>query len=79
MKIKWFLITEIPSGEGTATAEASEVPGKCTTQPVRIVALKLRYHSDLTLTDQSTVENAFLTTGNPEKTGINVPGLFKKF
>ena len=57
-------MTEIPSGEGTATAEASEVPGKCTTQSVRIVALKLRYHSDLTLTDQSIVENVFLTTGD---------------
>lgn len=62
---------EIPSGEETATAEASEVPGKCTTQPVRTVVLKLRYHSDLTPTDQSTAENVFLTTGNPEKTGIN--------
>jgi hypothetical protein len=62
---------EIPSGEETATAEVSEVPGKCTTRPVQTVALKLRYLSSLTLTDQSTAESAFLTTGNQEKTGIN--------
>jgi hypothetical protein len=72
VKRKWLLMTEeIPSGEETATAEALELPGKCTMQPVRTVALRLRYLSGLTLTDQSTAENVFLTTGNPEKTGID--------
>ena len=63
---------EIPSGEETATAEVSEPQRKCTTQPVLTAALKLRYLSGLTLTDQSTAESVFLTTGNPEKTGINI-------
>ena len=62
---------EIPSGEETAAAEVSEVPRRCTTLPVLTVALKLRYLSSLTQTDQSTAESAFLTTGNQEKTGIN--------
>lgn len=62
---------EIPSGEETATVEVSEVLGKCTTQPALTAALKHRYLSGLTLTDQFTAENVFLTTGNPEKTGIN--------
>jgi hypothetical protein len=59
---------EILSGEETATVEALELPGKCTRQNVRIVVLKPKYLSNLTLTDQSTAENVFLTTGNPEKT-----------
>jgi hypothetical protein len=72
VKIKWLLMTEeIPSGEETATAEDLELQRKCTTQPALTVALKLRYLSGLTLTDQSTAESVFLTTGNPEKTGIN--------
>jgi hypothetical protein len=69
VKIKWLLMTEeIPSGEETATAEDLELQRKCTTQPALTVALKLRYLSGLTLTDQSTAESVFLTTGNPEKT-----------
>jgi hypothetical protein len=72
VKRKWLLMTEeTPSGEETATVEVSELPEKCSTQPVRTAALKLRYLSSLTLTDQSIVENVFLTTGSPEKTGIN--------
>lgn len=63
---------EIPSGEETATVEVSELPGKCTTQSVLTAVLKLRYLSSLTLTDQSTAETVFLTTGNPEKTDINI-------
>jgi len=38
---------------------------------VLTAALKLRCLSGLTLTDQSIAESVFLTTGNPEKTGIN--------
>jgi len=72
VKRKWLLMTEeIPSGDETATVEVSELPGKCTTQPALTAALKLRYLSGLTLTDQSTAESVFLTTGNPEKTGTN--------
>jgi hypothetical protein len=59
---------EIPSGEGTATAEASELPEKCTRQNVLIVVLKPKYLSNLTRKDLFTAENVFLTTGNPEKT-----------
>jgi hypothetical protein len=80
VKRKWLLMTEeIPSGEETATVEVSEVPRRCTTLPVLTVALKLRYLSSLILTDQFTAESVFLTTGNPEKTGINIPGSLKKF
>jgi hypothetical protein len=72
VKRKWLLMTEeIPSGEETTTVEVSEVPGKCTLRSVLTAAPKLRYLSSLTLTDQSTAESVFLTTGNPEKTGIN--------
>ncbi len=72
MKRKWLLMTEeIPSGEEIATVEVSEVPGKCTPRFVLTAVLKLKYLSSLTLTDQSTAESVFLTTGNPEKTGIN--------
>jgi hypothetical protein len=59
---------EIPLGEETATAEASELPGKCTRQNVLIVVLKLKYLSNLTRRDLFTAESVFLTTGNPEKT-----------
>jgi hypothetical protein len=73
VKRKWLLMTEgIPSGEETATVEVSELPRKCTTQSVLTAVLKLRYLSSLTLTDQSTAEIVFLTTGNPEKTDINI-------
>ena len=63
---------EILSEGETATVEVSEPRRKCTTQPVLTAALKLRYLSNLTPTDQSTAESAFLTTENPEKTGINI-------
>ena len=60
---------EIPSGEETATVEASaELPEKCTRQNVLIVVLKPKYLSNLTRKDLFTAENVFLTTGNPEKT-----------
>ena len=73
MKRKWLLMTEeIPSEEETATGEVLEVPGKCTMQPVLTVALKLRYLSSLTLTDQSTAETVSLTTENLEKTDTNI-------
>ena len=62
---------EIPSGEETATAEVSEPRRKCTMQPVLTAALRPRYLSNLTLTDQSIAESVFLTTGNPEKTATN--------
>jgi hypothetical protein len=72
VKRKWLLMTEeIPSEEETATGEVSEVPGKCTMQPVLTVALKLRYLSSLTLTDQSTAEIVSPTTENLEKTDTN--------
>jgi hypothetical protein len=64
---------EIPSGDETATAEASELPGKCTRQNVLIVVLKLKYLSSLIQKDLFTAENAFLTTGNPEKTADTKP------
>jgi hypothetical protein len=73
VKRKWLLMTEeIPSGAETATVEVSELPGKCTPLSVLIVALKPKYLSGLTLTDQSTAETVFLTTGNPEKTDTNI-------
>jgi len=56
------------TGEETATAEASELPRKCTRQNVLIVVLKLKYLSNLTRKDPFTAENVFLSTGNPEKT-----------
>jgi hypothetical protein len=59
---------EIPSGEETATAEASELPEKCTRQNVLIVVLKQRYLSNLIRKDLFTAENVFRTTENPEKT-----------
>jgi hypothetical protein len=59
---------EIPSGDETATAEASELPGKCTVQNVPIVVLRQRYPSSPIQRDLFTAENAFLTTGNQEKT-----------
>ena len=52
----------------TATAEALELPGKCTRQNVLIVVLKPKYLSNLTRKDLFTAEIVFLTTGNPEKT-----------
>jgi len=61
---------ETPSGEETATAEALELPGKCTRQNVLIVVLKPKYLSNLTRKDLFTAEIVFLTTGNPEKTDI---------
>ena len=59
---------EIPSEEETATAETSELPGKCTRQNVLIVVLKPKYLSNLTRRDRFTAESVFLNTGNPEKT-----------
>jgi hypothetical protein len=56
------------AGEEAAAAEASELLGKCTRQNALIVVLKPRYLSNLTRTDRFTVENAFLNTGNPDKT-----------
>ena len=56
------------TGEETATAEALELPGKCTRQNVLIVVLKPKYLSNLTRKDPFTAENVFLSTGNPEKT-----------
>jgi len=73
VKRKWLLMTEeIPSEEETATVEVSELPERCLTRYVLTVALKPKYLSSLTLKDQSTAESVFLTTGNLEKTGINV-------
>jgi hypothetical protein len=71
VKRKWLLMTEIPSGEETATGEVLEPLGKCITQPVLIAALKLRFLSNLIPTDRSTAETAFQTTGSPERTAIN--------
>jgi hypothetical protein len=71
-------MTEVtPSEEETATVEVSELQEKCLTLPVQIAELKLRYLSGLTLIDQYTAESVFLTIGNPEKTGINIPVYFK--
>ena len=56
------------AGEETATAETSELPGKCTRQNVLIVVLKPKYLSNLTRKDPFTAGNVFLSTGNPEKT-----------
>ncbi len=53
---------------GEETAEALELPGKCTRQNVLIVVLKPKYLSNLTRKDRFTAENAFLSTENPEKT-----------
>jgi hypothetical protein len=64
-------MTETPSGEETVTGEVSEPQRKCTTQPVPIAALKLRFLSNLIPIDRSTAGTAFLTTGSPEKTVIN--------
>jgi hypothetical protein len=59
---------EIPSGEETATAEASELPEKCIRQNVLIVVLKPKCLLNLIQRDRFTVEIVFLTTGSPEKT-----------
>ena len=59
---------EIPSGEETATAEASALPEKCTTQSVLTAMLRPRYLSNQTPKDLFTAGIVFLTTGNPEKT-----------
>ena len=64
---------EIPSGDETATAEASELPGKCTRQNVPIVVLRQRYLSSLIQRDLFTAESAFLTIGNQEKTADTKP------
>ena len=73
MKRKWLLMTEeAPSGEGITTVEVLEVRRKCTLQPVLTAARKLKYLSGLTLTDQFTAESVFQTTGDPEKTVINI-------
>jgi len=71
VKRKWLLMTETPSGEETVTGEVSEPQRKCTTQPVPIAALKLRFLSNLIPTDLFTAETAFLTTGSPERTATN--------
>jgi hypothetical protein len=72
VKRKWLLMTEeAHSGEEIITVEVSEPLRKCSTQPVLIAALRLRYLSDLTLTDQSIAESVFLITGDPEKTATN--------
>jgi hypothetical protein len=64
---------EIPSGDETATEEASELPGRCTGQNVLIVVLRQRYLSSLIQRDLFTAENAFRTTGNQEKTADTKP------
>lgn len=64
---------EIPSGEETATAEASALREKCTRQSVLIVVLKPRCLSNLTRRDLFTVEIVFLNTGHPEKTADTKP------
>ena len=64
-------MTETPSGEETVTGEVSEPQRKCTTQPVPIAALKLRFLSNPIPTDRFTAETAFLTIGSPEKTATN--------
>jgi hypothetical protein len=56
------------AGEETATAEASELPRKCTRQSVLIVVLKPKYLLNLIQKDLFTAESVFLSTGNPEKT-----------
>ncbi len=55
-------------GEETATAEVSELQGKCTRQNVLIVVLKPKCLSNLIRKDRFTAENVFLNTGNQEKT-----------
>jgi hypothetical protein len=78
VKRKWLLMTEeIPSGGETATAEVLEPRRKCTMQPVLTAALRLRYLSGLTLTDQFIAESVYLTTGSPEKTAINTEFIWK--
>jgi hypothetical protein len=62
---------EIPLGEETTIVEVSEARRKCTKQPVLTAALRPRYLSGPTLTDQFIAETAFLTIGNLEKTAIN--------
>jgi hypothetical protein len=64
---------EIPSGDETATAEASELPEKCTRQNVLIVVLRQRFLSSLIQRDLFTAGIVFLTTGNPEKTADTKP------
>jgi hypothetical protein len=71
VKRKWLLMTEeVPSEVGTATAEVSELPRKCTMQPVLTVELKLRYLLNPILTDQFIAESVSQTTENPEKIAI---------
>jgi hypothetical protein len=71
VKRKWLLMTETPSGEETTTGEVLVEPrGKCTTQPVLTAALRLRFLSNQTLTDQSIAGIAFQNTGSPERTAI---------
>jgi hypothetical protein len=78
VKRKWLLMTEeVPSEVGTATVEVSELPRKCTMQPVLTVGLKLRCLLDPILTDQSTAESVSLTTENPEKIAINSEFILK--
>ena len=62
MKQKWLLMTE------TSEETISALLEKCTRQPVLIAVLKPKYLSNLTQKDRFIVENAFLTTGSPEKT-----------
>jgi hypothetical protein len=62
---------EAPSGEEITTVEVSEPQRKCTTQPVLTAALRHRYLSGPTLTDQFIAESVFQITGNPERTAIN--------
>jgi hypothetical protein len=69
----WLLMTEgIPLEGETEIAEVSAAQRKCTMQRVLIAALRHRYLSCLTLTDQSIVESAFPITGSPERKGTKL-------
>ncbi len=55
-------------GNSNSNAGVSALQEKCTRQHVLTVVLKPKYLSNLTRKDPFTAENAFLSTGNPEKT-----------
>jgi hypothetical protein len=69
----WLLMIEgIPLGGETEIAEVSAAQKKCTMQRVLIAALRHRYLSGLTRTDQSIAESVSPITGNPERKGTKL-------
>jgi hypothetical protein len=69
----WLLMTEgIPRGGETEIVEVSAAQKNCTMQRVLIAALKHRYLSSLTQTDQSIAESVCPITGSPERKGTKL-------